>query len=119
MDSVRSPLAPITSNRKRAISPDDLPLKPVKPLNCDAVRRKITAFLNSGEMKVTEFQRTLGINSNSYGRFMKLKGPLSGMDNQTFHAACPFFMEREVNGMKPAKKKKVAKEEEEKVHDVV
>jgi hypothetical protein len=56
-------------------------------------------------MKVTHFLRECNINSNSYGRFMKLKGPYSGAANQTYEAAFIFFKKRELAGIKPAKKK--------------
>lgn len=49
--------------------------------SCDVIRRKNTTFLNSGGMKVTKFLRTIKVNSNSYGRFMKFKGPYSGDNN--------------------------------------
>ncbi|KAL9583805.1 MAG: hypothetical protein Q9212_002499 [Teloschistes hypoglaucus] len=85
--------------------------------NCDVVRRKINAFITSGEMKVTEFQRTIGVNSNSYGRFMKLKGPSSGNANQVWYAAFRFFDDRKRAGVKPAKKK-VKKDDEAKKFDL-
>ncbi|KAH0562807.1 hypothetical protein GP486_002569, partial [Trichoglossum hirsutum] len=78
--------------------------------SCDQIRRKINNLINSGEMKVTHFQRQCNINSNSYGRFMKLKGPYSGADNQTYEAAFIFFKKRELAGIKPQKKKAVAKD---------
>ncbi|KAI9864358.1 MAG: hypothetical protein M1813_003278 [Trichoglossum hirsutum] len=78
--------------------------------SCDQIRRKINSLINSGEMKVTHFQRECGINSNSYGRFMKLKGPYSGVDNQTYEAAFIFFKKRELAGIKPPKKKATAKD---------
>jgi hypothetical protein len=61
-------------------------------------------------MKVTHFQRECNINSNSYSRFMKLRGPYSGSDNQTFEAAYIFFKKRELAGIKPQKKKATAKD---------
>ena len=75
-------------------------------MTCNQIRAKINQFLNSGEMKVTEFQKHLGVNSNSYGRFMKLgkTGPWSGIDNGTFHAAYLFFKKRELAGVKTPKK---------------
>jgi hypothetical protein len=79
--------------------------------NCDQIRRKINALINSGEMKVTHFQRECNINSNSYGRFMKLKGPYSGCDNQTYKAAFIFFKKRELAGVKAPKKKKAKAED--------
>lgn len=66
-----------------------------RPYNCDEIREKIKHYLDSGEMRVTHFQRTLSINSNSYGRFMKLSGPESGIDNQTYTQALDFFTFRD------------------------
>ena len=43
--------------------------------NCGEVRVKINALIRSGEMLQTHFLEKLNINSNSYGRYMKLKGP--------------------------------------------
>lgn len=74
--------------------------------NCDEIRTKIIALLRSGEIKVTHFQKENGINSNSYGRFMKLKGPYSGIDNQTYHQAHRFFRKREEKGIKPLPQRK-------------
>ncbi len=88
---------------------DDGPL--IYKWNCNQIRTKINQLIRSGEMKVTEFQRSLSINSNSYGRFMKLQGPLSGCDNQTYHAAHKYFLRRERKGVKLLKPKK-AKEED-------
>ena len=65
-------------------------------------------------MKVTQFQRQCNINSNSYGRFMKLKGPYSGCDNQTYEAAFIFFKKRELAGIKPPKRKKAKAEDADK-----
>lgn len=58
--------------------------------SCDVIRRKNTTFLNGGSMKVTKFLRTIKVNSNSHGRFMKFKGPYSGDNNQTCQAAFHF-----------------------------
>lgn len=85
---------------------------------CDAIRRKVNKLITSGEMKVTEFQRVCHINSNSYGRFMKLKGPYAGDSNQTYEAAFRFFKAREAAGIKEPIKKKVKKDEEKKKLDV-
>lgn len=85
---------------------------------CDAIRRKINKLINSGEMKVTEFQRACNINSNSYGRFMKLKGPYAGDSNQTYSAAFKFFQKRKSAGIKEPSKKKVKKDVESKRLDV-
>ncbi|SLM41049.1 hypothetical protein LPUS_11936 [Lasallia pustulata] len=68
--------------------------------NCDVVRRKINALINSGEMKVTHFQRACGITAGSYGGFMKQKGPYAGINNRTYDAAFKFFKSREEKGIK-------------------
>lgn len=75
-------------------------------------------MINNGEMKVTEFQRLCNINSNSYGRFMKLKGTFAGEMNQTYAAAFRFFKRREAAGVKEPTKKKVRKDEESRKLDV-
>ena len=97
--------------------PADLDGRVEFDLNCNQIRTRINAFLNSGEMKVTHFQRELGINSNSYQRFMKLRGPWKGIDNQTMKKAYLFFKKRELAGVKTPTKKKVkvdTREEKEK-----
>ena len=57
------------------------------------------------------FQRQCNINSNSYSRFIKLKEPYSGTDNQTYEAASIFFKRRELAGIKPSKKKEAKAED--------
>ena len=54
--------------------------------DCDSIRRKIRALLASG-VKVTHFLQWLEVNSNSYGRFMSYKGPMSGANNSLFDSA--------------------------------
>ncbi|ESZ96296.1 hypothetical protein SBOR_3351 [Sclerotinia borealis F-4128] len=107
-----SPLAktpaskPTTTNKRKAseieepqalpeIDSDDDRLRMVDQ-NCDQVRRKIRSFLETGEMKVTEFQKKIGANGKSYSS----------------------FLENRLQGVKPPKKPKVSKEEEEKKFDV-
>ncbi|KAF8477090.1 hypothetical protein BDZ91DRAFT_769332 [Kalaharituber pfeilii] len=58
-------------------------------------------------MKVTAFQRAIGANSNSYGRFMKLRGPWSGNSNSTFEGATRFFKAREAANLPMPKKPKL------------
>lgn len=56
--------------------------------SCDAIRKKINMFLATKEMTQTEFLRQIGgVNSNSFQRFMKLKGAYSGSDNGTYRGA--------------------------------
>ncbi|RAL63328.1 hypothetical protein DID88_003753 [Monilinia fructigena] len=86
--------------------------------NCDQVRRKIRSFLESGEMKVTEFQKKIGVNSRSYGSFMGQNGKSKGDKSNVYYNAFAFFKKRELQGVKPPKKAKVSKAEEEKKFDV-
>ncbi|KAI5778840.1 hypothetical protein EDC01DRAFT_600876, partial [Geopyxis carbonaria] len=87
----------------------DSDLDPDEPIRftwtCNQVRRKILAFLESGEMRVTAFQKHLGVNSNSYNRFMKMSGPWQGVDNSVMSSAYRFFKQRERNGVTVPKKK--------------
>ncbi|TGO35685.1 hypothetical protein BHYA_0150g00090 [Botrytis hyacinthi] len=78
--------------------------------NCDQIRRKIRTFLESGEMKVTEFQRKSGTNSRSYGAFMGQSGKFKGDQSNVYLNA--------LQGVKPPKKPKVSKAEEVKKFDV-
>lgn len=59
-------------------------------------------------MKVTAFQRAIETNSNSYGRFMKLRGPWAGNNNNTFDGATRFFKAREAAHLPMPKKPKTA-----------
>ncbi|KAJ3286703.1 hypothetical protein HK104_008907 [Borealophlyctis nickersoniae] len=82
--------------------------------NCDQVRRKIRALINSGEMRVGEFQKA----ANAYGRFMGQSGKYKGDGCDTYIQAARFFKKRELAGIKPPKKKKASKADEDKKHDV-
>lgn len=86
--------------------------------SCDQIRRKIRNLINSGEMKVGEFQRTIGVSSNAYGRFMGQSGRLKGWGCDTYYNAFRFFKKRELQGIKEPKKKKVSRAEEDQKNDV-
>lgn len=111
---------PITAKRLHSAVEDDREGEDDMPItdSCDVVRRKINAFLNSGEMNATEFLREIGVNSDSYGCFMKLKGRYSGVDNQAYEAAFRFFRKRKASGVDEVPRKKVKKDEEAKKVDV-
>jgi hypothetical protein len=64
-------------------------------LNCDQVRRKIRSFLESGEMKVSEFQRAIGASSRSYTSFMGQNGRDKGSMSDVYPNAFAFFKKRE------------------------
>lgn len=74
-------------------------------MNCNQVRNKIRAYINSGEMKIGKFQEKLGVSSKSYGEFMGQNGPDKGMYSSTYHAAWAFFKRRELAGVKMPRKK--------------
>ncbi|KAH7381118.1 hypothetical protein BKA64DRAFT_228884 [Cadophora sp. MPI-SDFR-AT-0126] len=81
--------------------------------NCDQIRRKIHAFINSGEMKVGEFQKAIGVNSKGYSMFMGQSGRDKGSGSNTYVQAFKFFKKREEQGLKiaaPRKKKAKAAE---------
>ncbi|KAK1943171.1 hypothetical protein P3T76_005808 [Phytophthora citrophthora] len=90
--------------------------------NCDQIRTKIRNFLGTKEMAQTAFLKLCDINSNSYYRFMNLKGPYSGSENQTYEGAAIFFYRREktekeekakLKAMAPKDRKRKATEEKE------
>lgn len=67
-----------------------------KFVSCNTIRKKINLFLATKELTQTAFLKAIGgVNSNSFGRFMKLKGPYSGCDNGTYEGARNFFDRRE------------------------
>ncbi|KAI8964471.1 hypothetical protein F5Y11DRAFT_86999 [Daldinia sp. FL1419] len=78
---------------------------------CDEVREKITNFIQEGNMKVGEFQRTIGVSSNAYQRFMNQSGAYSGKGCDTYRKAFAFFKRREIQGLEIAPPKKLKKSE--------
>ncbi|RLN92429.1 hypothetical protein BBJ28_00009984 [Nothophytophthora sp. Chile5] len=88
--------------------------------NCNQIRSRIRKFLATKEMTQTAFLKLIDANSNSYYRFMNLKGPYSGSMNQTYEGAAIFFYRRERDATKEKeamkktdRKRKVAEEREE------
>ncbi|PMD43726.1 hypothetical protein L207DRAFT_485209 [Hyaloscypha variabilis F] len=79
-------------------------------ISCDAVRNKIKKFLDSGEMKVGEFQRAIGASSSTYCAFMKKTGSMGGAGSNVYRNAFAFFKLRELNGENRKKKVKVGGE---------
>ena len=76
-------------------------------ISCTSMRIKIKKFLATKEMTQTQFLATIGCNSNSLGRFMKLRGPWSGINNGVFWGSQRFFAQRgELRGVSKKKKKK-------------
>jgi hypothetical protein len=83
-------------------------------ISCDAVRNKIRNFLETGEMKVGEFQKAIGASSSTYSAFMRKTGPMGGSGSTVYGNAFAFFKHRQLNGVKAPKKKKVDEKEKEK-----
>jgi hypothetical protein len=81
--------------------------------DCDAVRLKIRNLVASGEMKVGEFQRAIGVSPTAYSTFMKQDGP--GQRCSAYKFASDFFKKREVQGpvsVDPAQPAKKAKKDD-------
>lgn len=55
------------------------------------MRCKIRALIDSGEMKVCEFQRAVGVSSTAYSTFMKQDGPSAGQRSAAYKNAFAFF----------------------------
>lgn len=57
------------------------------------LRGQINKLLQDTDIKITEFQKIIGVNANSYGKFMhgKYKDPWSATQNGTYWAAAYFF----------------------------
>ena len=80
---------------------------------CNAVRKKIRTWTDSGAMKVGEFQNALGVSSKAYTSFMNRTGTWDGDNCDTYHKASIFFRKRELQGLplkanKPKKAKTAA-----------
>ncbi|KAF8308084.1 hypothetical protein DL93DRAFT_2142728 [Clavulina sp. PMI_390] len=82
--------------------------------DCNEIRRKIRALQKEPGFKITHWLREIGdINSNSYGRFMKLSGPTSGAENGVYPAAYIYFERRRI---KEGKKKTAKRLDNEHTH---
>lgn len=91
---------------KEKLFPDDVediddydPRLDVITDTCNAVRRKIRNWTESGAQKVGEFQRTIGVSSKAYLSFMNRTGTWDGDGCDTYHKAHRFFKKRELQGL--------------------
>ncbi|KAG7421355.1 hypothetical protein Forpe1208_v000566 [Fusarium oxysporum f. sp. rapae] len=80
---------------------------------CNAIRRKIRNWIDSGAQKVGEFQKTIGVSGKSYNSFMNRIGTWDGENTDTYTKAHIFFKKRELQGLplkanKPKKAKTAA-----------
>ncbi|KAF4990943.1 hypothetical protein FGRMN_8134 [Fusarium graminum] len=95
------------------IDSDDERLEHLGTNTCNAIRRKIRTWIDSGAQKVGEFQKTIGVSSKAYGSFMNRTGTWDGDQTDTFIKAHRFFKKRELQGLplkanKPKKAKTAA-----------
>ncbi|KAL6859958.1 hypothetical protein ACO1O0_003982 [Amphichorda felina] len=67
--------------------------------SCQQTRRKVRNWIESGAMKVGEFQKELGISSKGYGNFMNRNGTWDGQGCDMYSLAARFFKKRELQGL--------------------
>lgn len=92
---------------------DDDPRLDCPRETCNAIRRKIRNWTESGAMKIGEFQDALGVSSKAYTSFMNRTGAWDGEGCDTYFKAGMFFKKRELQGLplkasKPKKPKTAA-----------
>lgn len=78
---------------------------------CNAIRKKIRTWIESGAMKIGEFQAAIGVSSKAYSSFMNRNGTWDGDGCDTYVKASTFFKKRELQGLplKATNKPKKAK----------
>ncbi|RHY57824.1 hypothetical protein DYB26_005350 [Aphanomyces astaci] len=88
-------VTPATATPANALSEDEYYTDDDETLSnrwtCQTIRSKIQKFLATKTMTQTAFLKTIGANSNSFGRFMKLKGADGGSQNSTYWGSLRFF----------------------------
>ena len=100
------------------VDPDSIDLDGIPmDMNANQVRSKIRAYLNSGEMKVGEFQSKIGVSSKGMGDFMGQSGPNKGIGSNTYYHAFEFFKKRELAGVKMPRKKQKTEEKSQAAND--
>jgi len=83
--------------------------------DCNAIRRKINAFLKkyaAEGVTQTALLKLLNVNSNSLGRFMKLKGVTKGAENGAYSKAYEFFEKLRILEKKPKSASRLKAEKE-------
>lgn len=99
--------ADTAASEKAALFPEDVPeiddedprLNLTDADTCNAVRRKIRNWIESGAMKIGEFQNTLGVSSKAYTSFMNRTGTWDGDGCDTYYKAATYFKKRELQGL--------------------
>lgn len=75
--------------------------------SCGQLRAKIRKFVATDKvMKVSEFQKAIGVSGKSYYAFMKQHGTWEGAESHSFIRAHRFFMKRELLGLDKKRKGK-------------
>ncbi|CEL05775.1 hypothetical protein ASPCAL06890 [Aspergillus calidoustus] len=80
------------------IDSDDERLDEIK-WDCNQIRRKVTALIDSKQMKVADFLRAANLTSRAYYVFMKQNGKHAGQRSSVYVGAHRFFLKREILGM--------------------
>ncbi|ROT43685.1 hypothetical protein SODALDRAFT_342582 [Sodiomyces alkalinus F11] len=81
--------------------------------SCDQIRVRIRNIIQSGTMRVGEFQATINCSAASYQRFMKQSGPEAGVGSDVYYGACRFFRKRELQGLhQPTPAKRARRDED-------
>ncbi|KAF3018565.1 hypothetical protein E8E14_012846 [Neopestalotiopsis sp. 37M] len=70
------------------------------------VRGKVRRFIDSGAMKVGEFQKAIDVGSVQYYRYMNQNGTDAGSGSDMYYNAWKFFKKRELQGVKNTAPKK-------------
>ncbi|KAI4594085.1 hypothetical protein KJ359_008627 [Pestalotiopsis sp. 9143b] len=70
------------------------------------VRAKVRRFIDSGAMKVGEFQKAIDVGSVQYYRYMNQNGTDAGSGSDMYYNAWRFFKKRELQGVKNTAPKK-------------
>jgi len=74
--------------------------------SCNVIRNRLLKLRQTPDFKITAWLKENGVNSNSYQRFMKLKGTWNGTQNTTFWAATRYFKKQEKLKQKEKQKEK-------------
>lgn len=74
-------------------------LQPTQSDTCGKTWQKIRRWIDSGAMKVGEFQKELGVGGPAYNRFMNRTGSWDGEGTGTYFETVKFFKKREFAGL--------------------
>lgn len=68
--------------------------------NCDQVRKQINQVLDNAIMKKGEFCNAIGSSNHSVNTFLQKRGPIDGLQSETYTNAWAWFKQRELAGLK-------------------